>query len=230
MYLDHWPRRFAVHLGDGRKISLISLEWGILNRIAMGQRVLSDTDYAQLVLLQFQQSGLITGEAGCWRATQVAIDALAAFRAHGAEPAVLAWMDEDAWVQSPSMQDIGEGIFLRNWDAWDEMEGISPPRILWDFPPDAQYSDEYLFWRRFDHTNIATEASSGPSASHNPSLVFRELQVVRLSRNLCFDGEVIPKGSKATILQIFEHGRAYEVEFEGPHEVPETVPAQYLEA
>ncbi len=60
--------------------------------------------------------------------------------------------------------------------------------------------------------------------------VFKELDIVRLSRDFVSPGGVIRKGTEATVLQVFGDGLAYQVEFEGPHEVPETVPADSLEA
>jgi len=60
--------------------------------------------------------------------------------------------------------------------------------------------------------------------------VFKEHEIVRLSRDVRSPAGVIPKGTEATILQIFGEGTAYQVELEGPYEVPETVPASSLEA
>jgi hypothetical protein len=58
--------------------------------------------------------------------------------------------------------------------------------------------------------------------------LFKVSDVVRLSRVFVTHQVVIPKGTPATILQVFDG--AYQVEFEGPYEVPETVPAESLEA
>jgi hypothetical protein len=57
----------------------------------------------------------------------------------------------------------------------------------------------------------------------------KDLDVVRLTRDFDFVGGRIPKGVQGTILQVFDSGRAYQVEFEGPYEAPETVPADVLE-
>jgi hypothetical protein len=59
---------------------------------------------------------------------------------------------------------------------------------------------------------------------------FLQHRLVRLIRD--FDGpdSRIPSGTVATVLEIFKGGDAYLVEFEGPHEVPETVTADMLEA
>ena len=63
--------------------------------------------------------------------------------------------------------------------------------------------------------------------SHSPRL-FSDLEVVRLVRDFdCPDG-TIRKGTIGTVLQIFD-GNAYQVEFEGEHEIPETIPAELLE-
>jgi hypothetical protein len=60
--------------------------------------------------------------------------------------------------------------------------------------------------------------------------MFRELEVVCLSQEFMSPAGVIPKGIEATILQVFGGGQAYQVEFEGPTEIPETVSAASLEA
>ncbi len=61
-----------------------------------------------------------------------------------------------------------------------------------------------------------------------PPRLFRELEHVRLLRDFQSPAGVVPKGTLATVLQVFAHGQAYQVEFEGPFEVPETVPASLL--
>jgi len=60
--------------------------------------------------------------------------------------------------------------------------------------------------------------------------VFSELEVVRLARDFQSKAAVIPSGTEATVLQVFDGGHAYQVEFEGPYEAPETVLASDLEA
>jgi hypothetical protein len=76
--------------------------------------------------------------------------------------------------------------------------------------------------------------SVGLSVTHpgrrTPAPVFGELDTVRLARDLKSAAGVIPKGTVATVLQVFEGGRAYQVEFEGPYQAPETVLATDLEA
>jgi hypothetical protein len=59
---------------------------------------------------------------------------------------------------------------------------------------------------------------------------FKELEIVRLARDFHGPSGVIPRGTKATVLQVFGGGVAFQVEFDGPHDVPETVPADLLEA
>ena len=61
-----------------------------------------------------------------------------------------------------------------------------------------------------------------------PKHVFKNLDVVRLLQDFDCQGGRIPKGTQGTILQVFDGGRAYQVEFEGPFDVPETVPAAIL--
>jgi hypothetical protein len=60
-------------------------------------------------------------------------------------------------------------------------------------------------------------------------VLFKDLEIVRLTMD--FDGPDgrIPKGTVGTVLQVFDRGKAYQVEFEGPHDVPETVQAEALE-
>jgi len=82
---------------------------------------------------------------------------------------------------------------------------------------------------------IRKNASTGvnrPSHGHDEpgSPMFKELEVVRLSHDFVSPVGMIPKGTEATILQVFDGGAAYQVEFEGPYEVPETVPAGSVEA
>ena len=49
---------------------------------------------------------------------------------------------------------------------------------------------------------------------------FDELAVVCLSQDFRSAAGVIPKGTVATVLQVFDDGRAYQVEFEGPTKRP----------
>jgi hypothetical protein len=53
--------------------------------------------------------------------------------------------------------------------------------------------------------------------------------VVRLVEDFHAPAGVIPCGTQATVLQVFGDGAEVQVEFEGPWEVPETVPAELLE-
>lgn len=59
---------------------------------------------------------------------------------------------------------------------------------------------------------------------------FRLAEIVRLARDVAVPGGLVPRGTEATILQVFGAGEAYQVEFEGAYPVPETVPAAALEA
>jgi len=54
-------------------------------------------------------------------------------------------------------------------------------------------------------------------------------KMVRLRADFAGPGGTIPAGTLGMILQVFDGGSAYQVEFEGPHEVPETVSATLLE-
>lgn len=62
------------------------------------------------------------------------------------------------------------------------------------------------------------------------SSAFKELEIVRLSHDFVTPAGVIPQGTEATVLQVFDGGTAYQIELEGPYEAPETVPAGALEA
>lgn len=73
-------------------------------------------------------------------------------------------------------------------------------------------------------------ATVGRPSRGRRAFVFTELEAVRLSQNFLSDAGMIPKGTEATVLQVFDGGSAYQVEFEGPYEAPETVPAACLEA
>jgi hypothetical protein len=75
-----------------------------------------------------------------------------------------------------------------------------------------------------------TTLSAGQATGRRHAPAFNELDVVRLSRDFASAVAVIPRGTEATVLQIFDGGVAYQVEFEGPYEAPETVLASYLEA
>ncbi len=59
---------------------------------------------------------------------------------------------------------------------------------------------------------------------------FLQHHLVRLVRDFDAPEVRIPCGTVATVLEIFKGGVAYLVEFEGPHEAPETVMADMLEA
>ena len=59
---------------------------------------------------------------------------------------------------------------------------------------------------------------------------FLQHRLVRLVRDFDAPDARIPSGTVATVLEIFKGGVAYLVEFEGPHEAPETVMADMLEA
>ena len=59
---------------------------------------------------------------------------------------------------------------------------------------------------------------------------FHAADVVRLTRDFAAPDCLIPRGTEATILQVFGAGEAYQVEFECRHDTPETVPATALEA
>ena len=54
-------------------------------------------------------------------------------------------------------------------------------------------------------------------------MVYREMQMVRLLTPLKTPDGVVPIGTEATVLHVFNSGEAYQVEFEGDHRVPETV-------
>jgi hypothetical protein len=54
-------------------------------------------------------------------------------------------------------------------------------------------------------------------------------KMVRLRADFAGPEGTIPAGTLGTILQVFDRGTAYQVEFEGPHEAPETVSATLLE-
>jgi hypothetical protein len=69
---------------------------------------------------------------------------------------------------------------------------------------------------------------SGFPRPATPDHPFKELEGVRLAGDFDGPGGRIPSGTQGTILQVFDHGKAYQVEFEGPHDVPETVPAELL--
>ena len=60
--------------------------------------------------------------------------------------------------------------------------------------------------------------------------MFRELELVVLDRDIETPGGRIPRGTHGTVLQVFDSGGAYQIEFEGPFDVPETVPASALNA
>jgi hypothetical protein len=74
------------------------------------------------------------------------------------------------------------------------------------------------------------EPDAASSKDTKPRRVFRELEVVRLVRPFKSLAGVIPPGTEATILQVFAGGSAYQVEFEGPYDSPETLPANLVEA
>ena len=75
--------------------------------------------------------------------------------------------------------------------------------------------------RSGQHLGFQVMHPTAESRSH----AFRELEIVRLTQDFRSPVGVIPGGTEATILQVFDNGRAYQVEFEGPYEAPETVPA-----
>ncbi len=52
--------------------------------------------------------------------------------------------------------------------------------------------------------------------------------MVRLRADFAGPEGTIPAGTRGMILQVFDGGSAYQVEFEGPHAVPETFPAALL--
>ena len=56
-----------------------------------------------------------------------------------------------------------------------------------------------------------------------------EHSLVRLLADLPTRDGTVPKGTLATVVQVFKNGAAYQVEFEGEHDCPETVPATAIE-
>ncbi len=59
---------------------------------------------------------------------------------------------------------------------------------------------------------------------------FHELQHVRLRDDFVGPDGCIAAGTLGTILQIFDGGRAYQVEFQSPYDTPETVPEHMIVA
>ena len=68
----------------------------------------------------------------------------------------------------------------------------------------------------------------GPQSTPRPPL--RELQHIRLRDNFESPDGCIAAGTLGTILQVFDQGRAYQIEFEGPYDIPETVPEHLVVA
>ncbi len=72
-----------------------------------------------------------------------------------------------------------------------------------------------------------------PSIAPTPaaaSVVFKELEVVRLVDDLRTPFSAVPRGTEGTVLLVFGGGVAYHVEFDFADGVPETVPASLLES
>lgn len=65
---------------------------------------------------------------------------------------------------------------------------------------------------------------------NSPAPPLRELQTVRLSGDFEGPDGRIAAGTTGTILQVFDHGHAYQIEFESPHDIPETVPEHLIVA
>lgn len=76
----------------------------------------------------------------------------------------------------------------------------------------------------------AAPPQAGKRQARTPLRAFRDLEVVRLSQDFVSPGGRIPSGTQGTVLQVFDGGRAYQIEFEGPHDIPETVPREALKA
>lgn len=75
--------------------------------------------------------------------------------------------------------------------------------------------------------SLGEDAGRAPRGSAADG-AFEELDVVRLVQDFVGPDGRIPKATAGIILQVFDRGEAYQVEFEAPHDVPETVPAELL--
>jgi hypothetical protein len=73
-------------------------------------------------------------------------------------------------------------------------------------------------------------AASEIAPSRTPACAFRELDVARLVNDLPTPFSILPRGTEGTVLLVFGGGVAYQVEFDRPDSMPETVPAALLES
>lgn len=64
---------------------------------------------------------------------------------------------------------------------------------------------------------------------YRPRIVFNEHEIVRLINDITTSSGIIPEGVEGTVLQVFADGHAYQIEFEGPYDTPETVVYDNLE-
>ena len=71
-------------------------------------------------------------------------------------------------------------------------------------------------------------AANLPAVPAQPR-VFKDLERVRLTRDVSSQLGTLPKGSTGTILMVFAEGEAYEIEFARPVEAMVTVKAGDLE-
>ncbi len=111
------PRKIIV-LGG---VSLPTYAWAILNWIVRGLPIRTEPPHAQAAVISLHDLGLTVGAGSRIEASPAGRRALQAFLTNF-QPAPLEWMN-DEYRQATAWHDACEDIFVRNWDAWDALDG-----------------------------------------------------------------------------------------------------------
>jgi hypothetical protein len=117
MCVDQPPLIHVVVLAPGREVRLTTYGHAILQRFVMGGPVRGETPVACEVICQLHTNGLLVDMSP----TPEGIHACAILRTRGVSPHELEWMDMHCEGMA-SLHAVCEDIFVRNTDAWDEME------------------------------------------------------------------------------------------------------------
>jgi hypothetical protein len=111
------PLIHTVTLAPGREIQLTTYGHAILQRFVMGVPVRGETPVAREVIRQFHTDGLLVDMSP----TPEGIHACIILRLRGVSPHELEWMEMHCEGMA-ELHAVCEDIFVRNTDAWDEME------------------------------------------------------------------------------------------------------------
>jgi hypothetical protein len=101
--------------------ALTTYAWAILNRIVSGLPIRTETPHAEAAAITLRDLGLTQGAGKLVQASPAGLRAMEAFLIDF-QPAPLEWMD-DEYRHAAAWHDACEDIFVRNWDAWEALEG-----------------------------------------------------------------------------------------------------------